>query len=161
MLIYRKYILIFLLQFFRNYSTLSRKTRIYFEDKLLRIVVINAFILKKNKKDKLLNSNQSNTLIEFVTLLKTRTNLQITTIIILIKSIYNVRLNKQVSKRVYRLNNIKFVTYFKINSDTIIKKFVDNQQKTKSRFTKKVFVIDKITKRARFEKIINASIVLE
>ena len=93
------------------------------------------FILKKNKKDKFLDSDQSNTLIELVILLKTETNLQRTTIIILIESIYNICLNRQVSKKIYCLNNIKFVIYFKINNNTIIEKFVDNQQKIKSEFT--------------------------
>jgi hypothetical protein len=112
----------------------------FHDDFTKRDVVRSAFMLKKYKEsDVLKDEDQADTLIDLADIVKIDVNLQRTQLITLCKSMYNLKLMKQISKKIHQQSNKNKIYYYVISSYIKVKKMINKIYNVKFNFIADIF----------------------
>ena len=87
-----------------------------------------------------LHQTQSDVFIKQIKILKIDLNLFYTFVMILYESIYNQKLNDQISKRTHRFDQQRIVIYCIFRNDIIIEELIKQKRKNKFDFEEKIFI---------------------
>ena len=87
--------------------------------------------------EELLHQTQSDVFIKQIKTFKIDLNLFRASVMILYESKYDQKLNDQISKRAYRFDQQRIVTFYIFRSDTVIEKLIKQKHKDKFDFKKK------------------------
>ena len=113
----------------------------YYDFGLQRKQKKEVFMNYKNfNTEELLHRTQSDVLIKQIKTLKINLNLCRAFIMILCESIYDQKLNDQISKRTHRFDQQRIMTYCIFRNDTVIKELIEQKRKNKSDFEKRIFI---------------------